>query len=77
MNATTFLEILKSRNEPLYWFGLFCFAATLFCALFIQTTQTQVLGINAWYKPLKFFCLPPFLSGQWAGIQAIWATQRR
>ena len=55
MNATYFLEILKTRNELLYWFGWLCWVAAVICGVLILTTQTNVLGINAWYKPLKFF----------------------
>ncbi|XWW47559.1 hypothetical protein JYG30_09000 [Fibrella sp. USSR17] len=50
-----FLEILKARNEVLYYLGLICLAASLLCIIFIRVTHTDVMGINAWYKPLKFF----------------------
>jgi hypothetical protein len=55
MNVLDFLAVLKGRNEPLYGLGLVCLAASLACIVLILTTQTTVLGTNAWYKPLKFF----------------------
>jgi hypothetical protein len=52
---TTFFHALRLRNEPLFWFGLACLLASLACLLLIWRTQTQLLGINAWIKPFKFF----------------------
>jgi hypothetical protein len=52
---TTFLSELKNRNELLYWFGLICLAGTVVCLLMTFISGKQVLGINAWIKPLKFF----------------------
>ncbi|MEZ0485894.1 hypothetical protein [Fibrella aquatica] len=52
---THFLEILKTRNEVLYYLGLVCLGAALLCVVLIKITNTDVMGINAWYKPLKFF----------------------
>ncbi|RIV23970.1 hypothetical protein DYU11_13485 [Fibrisoma montanum] len=50
-----FLTQLRHSNEPLYYFGLGCLLAALLCLVCIRFTHTQVLGINAWYKPMKFF----------------------
>ncbi|MEM1134509.1 MAG: hypothetical protein AAGI07_01630 [Bacteroidota bacterium] len=51
-----FLETLRFRNEPLFLFGMICLL--LACLLFVlsKVTDTEVMGVNAWYKPLKF-CL--------------------
>ncbi len=49
-----FLE-LQNRNELLFWFGWINVIGALACLLLIQTTTTEVLGINAFVKPLKFF----------------------
>jgi hypothetical protein len=49
-----FLEVLKYRNEALYYFGWACLLAALVFLLLSTVTQVQVLGINAWYKPFKF-----------------------
>jgi hypothetical protein len=46
---------LKNRNELLYYFSCFCFAATVFCMVMLFVNQKQVLGINSFIKPLKFF----------------------
>ncbi|RYF78806.1 MAG: hypothetical protein EOO39_00435 [Cytophagaceae bacterium] len=48
------LDAIKDRNEPLYIFGLICFCIALVCIGLIRLTNVQVLGVNAWYKPLKF-----------------------
>jgi len=49
------LEVLRQSNPPLYYFGWICLWAALLCLLLTRVTQVQVLGINAWYKPFKFF----------------------
>ncbi|MEO1435074.1 MAG: hypothetical protein AAFV80_06015 [Bacteroidota bacterium] len=50
-----FMETLHTRNEPLFWFGLICLIGAVLCGILIRLTDTQVLGINAWIKPMKFF----------------------
>jgi hypothetical protein len=50
----TYLLELKLRNETLFWFGLLCLAASLAFLLLTKITQTQVYGVNAWFKPFKF-----------------------
>lgn len=49
-----FIE-LKARNELLYYFGMACLLAAVLCAVLIRFSNVQVLGVNAFYKPLKFF----------------------
>lgn len=48
------LDTIRYRNEPLFYFGLICFATALACLLLIRFTNVQIAGVNAWYKPLKF-----------------------
>lgn len=50
-----FITELKTRNELLFYFGLFCLIAAIVCLVLTRITHTDVLGINAWYKPFKFF----------------------
>ncbi len=50
-----FLNELKYRNEPLYYFGLICFLFAIICLALVRISSTQVLGTSAWYKPFKFF----------------------
>ena len=50
-----FFGELYLRNASLTIFGLACFAGALFCFAMLNISQVQVLGINAWIKPLKFF----------------------
>jgi hypothetical protein len=46
---------LKKRNPILYWFGWLTLLGGLICASMTQISSTQVLGISAWIKPMKFF----------------------
>ncbi len=50
-----FINQLLERNAPLYFFGWICFGGAVFAGVMILATDTEVLGINAWIKPLKFF----------------------
>lgn len=50
-----FFTQLKQRNQFLYWFTLLNIFCAVLSIVFIQFTDTIVLGINAWIKPLKFF----------------------
>ncbi|NBV13247.1 MAG: hypothetical protein EBS07_04160 [Sphingobacteriia bacterium] len=49
-----FLTELSIRNKPLFVFGLLCFCAAVFFLIFSRFSSLQVLGVNAWYKPIKF-----------------------
>lgn len=49
-----FITVLKSRNEPLFYFGLLCFISAVVFLLLSRVRPLQFLGTNAWYKPLKF-----------------------
>ncbi len=51
---THFLETLRSRNEILFFFGMLCFVLSLLFLALASVTNTQVMGVNAWYKPFKF-----------------------
>jgi hypothetical protein len=50
-----FLLIIKQKNEPLFWFGIVNSLMIVVCLLMMQVDKTQILGINAWIKPLKFY----------------------
>ena len=49
-----FILELKERSEPLFYFSLLCFLASLLFLVLTRFTVTQVGGVNAWYKPFKF-----------------------
>ncbi len=49
-----FITALKNRNESLFYFGLVCLIASAVFILLTKVTNTQVMGVNAWYKPFKF-----------------------
>ncbi len=50
-----FLNELKKRNPVLYYFGWLNFVGAIVSIIITQTSETIVLGINAWIKPMKFF----------------------
>ncbi len=50
-----FLNELYVRNVPLTIFGWLCLVGTFFCVFKIYTTEIEVLGINSWIKPFKFY----------------------
>lgn len=50
----SFIEILKNRNETLFYFGLICLVLSMLFLVLTQTTNIQVMNVNAWYKPFKF-----------------------
>lgn len=49
-----FIQELKQKNETLFYFGLVCLIFSIICLIFAKSTNTQVYGVNAWYKPFKF-----------------------
>lgn len=49
-----FLAVLKSRNEPLFYFGLICLVFAVVLVVAGKLIPIQVNGVNAWYKPVKF-----------------------
>jgi hypothetical protein len=49
------LETIKQRNELLFYFGLFSILGASICLLLLFFTKTEVMGVNAWLKPFKFF----------------------
>ena len=50
-----FISELKRRNQLLYWFGLFNLAVAIVCLVLMQGEQKQLLGVNLWLKPFKFY----------------------
>lgn len=51
---TQLLDILRLRNEPLFFFGLICFGLADLFLILTRLSNGQVMGINAWVKPFKF-----------------------
>jgi hypothetical protein len=49
-----FIETLYTRNESLFIFGALNFALALIFIVLSRTTTIEVMGVNAWYKPIKF-----------------------
>jgi hypothetical protein len=50
-----FLQKLRQRNALLYYFGWLNLAGAMACVAMTFFDNTQVMGINAWIKPFKFF----------------------
>lgn len=50
-----FLHELRKRNSTLYYFGWLYFIGGIAAIIMTQTSDSTVLGINAWIKPAKFF----------------------
>jgi hypothetical protein len=49
------LDTLRQKNEPIFYFGAVCLVAAIVCVVLTRSTDTQVLGISAWWKPFKFY----------------------
>ena len=50
-----FFNELKRRNALLFWFGLFNLAVAIVCLVLMPVEETQLLGVNRWLKPFKFY----------------------
>lgn len=48
------LEILRQRNEALFIFGAVNLILAMLFLILSRTTNIEVAGTNAWYKPIKF-----------------------
>lgn len=51
----SFFQELSSRNFALFVFGAISLLGFVVCVTLAFVTDKQVLGINAWIKPAKFF----------------------
>lgn len=51
-----FIETLRFRNETLFYFGTICLILAVVLIIISRFSNLQVMGINAYYKPIKF-CL--------------------
>ncbi|GAB3503712.1 hypothetical protein GCM10027341_33250 [Spirosoma knui] len=49
------LKTLRTGNTVLYWFGVICLIGAAICGILVLLTTQQVMGINAFIKPTKFF----------------------
>jgi hypothetical protein len=49
-----FIHHLKTRNETLYYFGLVCLLLSIVFLALTKYSNTQVYGVNSWFKPFKF-----------------------
>jgi hypothetical protein len=51
----TFIETIRDKNAMLFYYGLIMLAGAIVTAVLSQTTSTQVMGVNAYIKPMKFY----------------------
>lgn len=72
-----FLETLKNRNAVLYYFGWLCAVGTLICVGLALITTGQVLGINAFIKPAKFFVSIALFCGTMAWYTGLLPQRRK
>jgi hypothetical protein len=49
-----FLNELRNRNITLYYYGWLYFITGIVCIIMTQASDTIVMGIDAWIKPMKF-----------------------
>lgn len=49
------LNTLKTRNELLFYTGAIYAVMAVVCVVLVYATNTQVLGISAFIKPMKFY----------------------
>jgi len=49
------INALKTRNEILFYTGAVYAVMALVCFIMVYVTNTQVLGISAFIKPMKFY----------------------
>jgi hypothetical protein len=50
-----FILELKQRNKPPFWFGLLNIAVGIICFILMQVDSQQILNVNRWLKPMKFY----------------------
>ncbi|WP_332368592.1 hypothetical protein [Spirosoma telluris] len=73
---TSILTNLHDRNAVLYQLGWFSISGTLVCGVLALATQGQVLGINAFIKPMKFFGSTAILAWTMAWFVILLPQQR-
>jgi hypothetical protein len=50
-----FIETIRDKNEVLFYFGLIMLAGAIITGILTQTSSLQVMGVNAFLKPMKFY----------------------
>jgi hypothetical protein len=50
-----FFTSLKHKNRLLFWLGWANLLGAFICLFMMSRDDTQVMGINAWIKPFKFY----------------------
>jgi hypothetical protein len=50
-----FFETIKDKNELLFIYGAICLFGAVICLPLTKYSSIQIMGINGWIKPFKFF----------------------
>ncbi len=50
----TWIESFKDRNALLFYFGVANLLLALLFVVLSRTSSVQIVGVNAWHKPIKF-----------------------
>jgi hypothetical protein len=51
----TFIETIRDKNAVLFYFGILMLVGAIVSAILTQISSTQIMGVNAFLKPMKFF----------------------
>jgi hypothetical protein len=51
----TFIETIRDKNAMLFYYGLLMLTGAIVTALLSQTSTAQVMGVNAYLKPMRFY----------------------
>jgi hypothetical protein len=70
------LQMLSRRNPVLYYAGLISLLLGLTCILISFFDHRQIMGINAWIKPIKFFISISIFTWKMAFYLSLLPTQR-
>jgi hypothetical protein len=73
-------NILKEtcrRNKLLYWSGIFNIAVGILCLVLLLTDDAQILGVNRWLKPMKFYFSVSLMSFTMSWLMYYLANQKK
>ncbi|MGF1639299.1 MAG: hypothetical protein ACFCUU_19635 [Cyclobacteriaceae bacterium] len=51
----TFVETIRDKNAVMFYFGLLMLGGAILTAILTQYTSSQIMGANAYLKPMKFY----------------------
>jgi hypothetical protein len=72
-----FIENIRDKNAVLFYYGLLMLAGAIVTAILSQTSSTQVMGVNAYIKPMKFYLSGFILAWTMGYVMQFLANQRQ